>query len=66
MKMIYSWYCILLEDGYSEPEGMVDFSGKPKIGQKFLLPSSGFNEEWQINSVREDDMSFTAIKVDEV
>lgn len=57
----FGWWCVLLHD-FPEQEGTVWFSGKPEKGQRFLLPSSGYTQEWEVNSVNEVEMSFTAIK----
>lgn len=56
---LQGWFCTCIHD-WPEPEGTVLFTSAPKQGQKFLLPSSGFTEEWVVNSVDPDQMSFTA------
>ena len=58
---LFGWHCVLLHD-YPEPEGVVWFTEKPSVGQRFMLPSSGYKDEWEVKSVRDDDMSFTAIQ----
>ena len=67
MKTAFGWHCTLLHD-YPEPEGLVFFQSydEPIPGQRFLLPSSGCKEEWQVKTVDRLNMSFTAIKPEEV
>lgn len=58
---LFGWFCTLIHD-FPEPEGTVWFTGRPKPGQRFMLPSSKFTEEWEVLSVNANDMSITAIK----
>ena len=64
-SLLFGWFynCLYEEDdGYLEPEGIVLFYDTPTIGQKFMLPSSNYKEEWVVKRVYNHDMSFTAVK----
>lgn len=58
---LFGWFCMLMHD-YPEAEGVVWFNGRPQPGQRFMLPSSKYTEEWEVRSVNDHDMSFTAIQ----
>lgn len=55
------WFCTLLHD-FPEPEGVVWFSEIPKQGQRFMLPSSDFTDEWEVKAVCPEELTFTAVK----
>lgn len=61
---MFGWFCTLIHD-YPEHEGTVWFTGRPEPGQRFMLPSSKFTEEWEVRSVNDHDMSITAVKPNE-
>ena len=58
---LFGWFCTLLHD-FPEPEGIVWFTGRPRPGQRFKLPSSKFTDEWEVQSVNDHNMSFTAVE----
>lgn len=60
-QALQGWFCMLMHD-YPEAEGIVWFTGAPKNGQRFKLPSSKYTEEWEVRSVNEYEMSFTAFQ----
>ena len=58
---LFGGFCTLLHD-FPEPEGIVWFTGRPRPGQRFKLPSSKFTDEWEVQSVNDHYMSFTAVE----
>lgn len=59
--LVFGWYCILYYDREApEPEGTVYFDHTPRLGERFMLPSSNYEETWVVDSVDVSEMEFTA------